>query len=135
MQTLANLAYLLAAALFIVGIKRLNSPSTARRGNQIAAVGMLIAIVATLVSRRVLSPEMIVGGLAVGTLLGWLLATRVQMTQMPEMVAALNGLGGGASVLVAWAEVARYVSAQREGLAGASFAAHGLVPPWSSPCC
>jgi NAD(P) transhydrogenase subunit beta len=128
MQTLITYAYLLAAALFIIGIKRLNSPSTARRGNQIAAVGMLIAILATLVSQRILSPEMIVGGLAVGALLGWLLATRVQMTQMPEMVAALNGLGGGASVLVAWAEVARYLSAQREGFAGAAFAAHGLRP-------
>src|SRR5688572_12427808 len=113
MQTLITYAYLLAAALFIIGIKRLSSPSTARRGNQIAAVGMLIAILATLASQRILSPAMIVGGLAVGTLLGWLLAARVQMTQMPEMVAALNGLGGGASVLVAWAEVARYLSAQR----------------------
>jgi H+-translocating NAD(P) transhydrogenase subunit beta len=123
-----NLAYLLAASLFIIGIKRLNSPSTARRGNQIAAVGMLIAVVATLLQQRILAPEMIVGGIAIGTLLGWLLAARVQMTQMPEMVAALNGLGGGGSVLVAWAEVARYTSAQAEGLAGAGFARHGLGP-------
>ncbi|HEX2077471.1 MAG TPA: NAD(P)(+) transhydrogenase (Re/Si-specific) subunit beta, partial [Longimicrobium sp.] len=128
METLITYAYLLAAALFIIGIKRLNSPSTARRGNQLAAVGMLIAILATLVSQRILSPEMIIGGVAVGTLLGWLLATRVQMTQMPEMVAALNGLGGGASVLVAWAEVSRYLAAQREGFAGAAFARHGLEP-------
>ena len=126
--TLITYAYLLAAALFIIGIKRLNSPATARRGNQIAAVGMLIAILATLVSQRILSPGMIVGGLAVGAGLGWLLASRIQMTQMPEMVAALNGLGGGASVLVAWAEVARYTSAQAEGLAGAGFARHGLEP-------
>jgi H+-translocating NAD(P) transhydrogenase subunit beta len=127
-QTLITYAYLLAAALFIVGIKRMNSPATARRGNQVAAAGMLIAILATLVSQRILAPWMIVGGLAVGTALGWLLATRVRMTEMPEMVAALNGLGGGASVLVAWAEVARYVSAQREGFAGAAFEAHGLEP-------
>jgi H+-translocating NAD(P) transhydrogenase subunit beta len=126
--TLITYAYLLAAALFIIGIKRLNSPATARRGNQIAAVGMLIAILATLVSQRILAPWMIVGGLAVGTGLGWLLAARIQMTQMPEMVAALNGLGGGASVLVAWAEVARYTRAQAEGLAGAGFERHGLEP-------
>ena len=128
MSTVINLSYLLAAALFIVGIKRLNSPSTARRGNQLAAVGMLIAVVATLVSRGILAPWMLVGGLALGTAIGYLLATRIQMTQMPEMVAALNGLGGAASALVASAEVARYVAAQREGLAGASFAAHGLGP-------
>ena len=128
MSTVVNLAYLLAAALFIVGIKRLNSPSTARRGNQIAAVGMLIAVVATLVSQRILAPWMIVGGLALGTALGVLLATRIQMTQMPEMVAALNGLGGAASALVAWAEVARYVDAQGRGLAGLGFAEHGLEP-------
>ena len=127
-HTLITYAYLLAAALFIVGIKRMNSPATARRGNQVAAVGMLIAILATLVGQRILAPWMIVGGLAVGTGLGWLLAARIQMTQMPEMVAALNGLGGGASVLVAWAEVARYTRAQAEGFAGAGFARHGLEP-------
>ncbi|HEX6373782.1 MAG TPA: NAD(P)(+) transhydrogenase (Re/Si-specific) subunit beta [Longimicrobium sp.] len=127
-QTLITYAYLLAAALFIIGIKRLSSPARARRGNQIAAVGMLIAVLATLVSQRILAPWMIVGGLTVGTALGWLLAARVQMTQMPEMVAALNGLGGAGSVLVAWAEVARYVHAQRRGLAGLGFADHGLPP-------
>ncbi|HEX6912141.1 MAG TPA: NAD(P)(+) transhydrogenase (Re/Si-specific) subunit beta [Longimicrobium sp.] len=128
MQSLITYTYLLAAALFIVGIKRLNSPATARRGNQVAAVGMLIAVLATLASQRMLAPWMIVAGLAVGTALGVLLATRIQMTQMPEMVAALNGLGGAGSALVAWAEVARYVTAQGEGLGGAAFARHGLEP-------
>ena len=128
MNALIELAYLAAAALFIVGLKRMSSPATARRGNQLSAVGMAIAVIATLVSQRILAPEMIIGGVAVGTVLGWLLATRVQMTQMPEMVAALNGFGGGASVLVAWAEVARYVRARGEGLAGAAFEAHGLEP-------
>ena len=128
MSTVINLAYLLAAALFIIGIKRLNSPSTARRGNQLAAVGMLVAVVATLLVGRILSPAMLIGGVALGAVIGVLLATRVQMTQMPEMVAALNGLGGAASALVAWAEVGRYVDAQDEGFAGAGFAAHGLEP-------
>jgi NAD(P) transhydrogenase subunit beta len=126
MSTVVNLAYLLAACLFIVGLKRLGSPATARRGNQIAAVGMLIAVVATLLAGRILAPWMIVGGLALGAALGAVLATRVQMTEMPEMVAALNGLGGAASALVAWAEVTRYQTAAREGLAGAGFAKHGL---------
>jgi NAD(P) transhydrogenase subunit beta len=66
MSTLVNLAYLVAAALFIVGLKRMNSPATARAGNRLSAVGMLIAIVATLVSARVLAPWMIVGGLGLG---------------------------------------------------------------------
>ncbi len=128
MSTVVNLAYLLAAALFILGIKRLNSPSTARGGNQMAAVGMLIAVVATLLGGRILSPLTIVGGVVLGSALGVLLATRVEMTQMPEMVAALNGLGGAGSALVAAAEVSRYAAAQREGLAGARLAAHGLDP-------
>ncbi|HEU0079152.1 MAG TPA: NAD(P)(+) transhydrogenase (Re/Si-specific) subunit beta, partial [Longimicrobiaceae bacterium] len=126
MQTLVNFAYLAASVLFIVGMKRMNSPATARGGNRLSAMGMLIAVVATLLQREILSPWMIVGGLAVGTALGVLLAVRVEMTSMPEMVAALNGFGGGASVLVAIAEVARYLQAQREGLAGAAFARHGL---------
>ena len=125
MSAVINLAYLLAASLFIVGIKQLNSPATARRGNQLAAVGMLVAIAATLVQHRILAPGMIVGGLALGSLLGWVLATRVQMTQMPEMVAALNGVGGGASVLVAWAEARRYAHAVHAG----GYAAHGLEAP------
>jgi NAD(P) transhydrogenase subunit beta len=126
MQTLVNFAYLAASILFILGMKRMNSPATARGGNRLSAVGMLIAVVATLLKGEVLSPWMIVGGLAVGAALGALLAVRVQMTSMPEMVAALNGFGGGASVLVAIAEVARYRQAQGEGLAGAAFARHGL---------
>jgi NAD(P) transhydrogenase subunit beta len=127
MSTVVNLAYLLAACLFIVGLKRLGSPATARGGNQIAAVGMLVAVVATLLVGRILAPWMIVAGLALGTALGAILARRVQMTEMPEMVAALNGLGGAASALVAWAEVTRYQAAAREGLAGAGFAEHGLA--------
>jgi H+-translocating NAD(P) transhydrogenase subunit beta len=121
-----NLAYLLAASLFILGLKRLGSPATARRGNQMAAVGMLVAVVVTLLAGRILAPWMIVGGIALGAAIGVLLATRVQMTQMPEMVAAFNGVGGAASALVASAEVARYLTAAGEGFAGAAFAAHGL---------
>ncbi|HEX2190411.1 MAG TPA: NAD(P)(+) transhydrogenase (Re/Si-specific) subunit beta [Longimicrobiaceae bacterium] len=128
MQTLVNFAYLAAAVLFILGMKRMNSPATARSGNQLSSVGMLIAVVATLLQGEILAPWMMVAGVALGGAIGALLATRVQMTSMPEMVAALNGFGGGASVLVATAEVARYVDAGDEGLAGAAFARHGLEP-------
>lgn len=107
-ETLITLAYLVAASLFIVGLKRLSSPATARAGNQLAAVGMLIAVVATLFLQRILDPVQLVLGLVVGSAIGAVLARRVAMTAMPELVAAFNGFGGGASALVAAAEVARY---------------------------
>ncbi len=102
---LINLSYLLAAALFIVGLKRLQSPATARRGNQLAALGMLLAVVATLFLKQILSPIEMIAGLAVGGLVGLVLARQVKMTAMPELVAAFNGFGGLASALVAGAEV------------------------------
>ncbi len=111
---LIDLVYLLAASLFIIGLKRLQSPATARRGNQIAAVGMLLAVGATLFFQHILTPVEMIAGLAVGGLVGTVLARRVQMTSMPELVAAFNGFGGLASALVAGAEVARL---QGEGTA------------------
>ena len=110
LSTVIELAYLAAAVLFIVGMKRLQSPKTARAGNQMAAVGMLVAIVATLFLHRILTPAEMVLGLVIGGGIGVLLARRVEMTGMPELVAAFNGFGGIASALVAAAEVARYVA-------------------------
>ena len=101
MDALIKLFYLLAAVLFIIGLKRLSSPATARAGNWIAAVGMLIAIVATAVFTGILTWQMIIIGLIVGSLIGAIFARTVKMTAMPEMVALLNGFGGGASALVA----------------------------------
>ena len=99
-----NIAYVLAAILFIVGIKRLSSPKTARAGNAIASTGMLVAIIATLTSFELLDFNLIIIGMVIGGGLGVLFATRVEMTQMPQMVAIFNGFGGGASALVAAAE-------------------------------
>ncbi len=99
-----QLTYLVAASLFILGLKKLGSPATARQGNLWAAIGMLLAIVATLLDRQVLNYEMILVGLAIGSLVGAIAAQRVQMTEMPQMVGLLNGLGGAASALVAVAE-------------------------------
>ena len=99
-----NIAYVLAAILFILGIKRLSSPKTARSGNTIASVGMLIAIVATLVSYDLLDFQTIAIGMIIGAIIGALFAIKVEMTQMPQMVAIFNGFGGGASALVAAAE-------------------------------
>ncbi|MBW4487023.1 MAG: NAD(P)(+) transhydrogenase (Re/Si-specific) subunit beta [Trichocoleus desertorum ATA4-8-CV12] len=99
-----ELSYLIASSLFIIGLKRLGSPATARQGNTIAAVGMLIAIVVTLLDRNVLNYEMILLGIAAGSVIGAIAAQRVAMTEMPQMVGLLNGLGGAASALVAIAE-------------------------------
>ncbi len=97
-----NLAYLVAAVLFIVGLKGLTHPRTAVRGNLTSAWGMLLAVVATLVANG-LDYQWILVGAVIGGLVGGIAAMRVQMTQMPEMVALFNGFGGGASVLVAGA--------------------------------
>ncbi len=104
---ISELAYLVAGACFIVGLKWLSSPKTARSGNILAAVGMLIAIVATLALREILSFVYILAGVVIGTGIGAVAALKVQMTAMPQMVAIFNGFGGGASALVAWAEYVR----------------------------
>ncbi len=100
-------AYLIAASLFIIGLRRLQSPATARGGNQLAALGMLVAVLSTLFVQEILTPWEMIGGLTAGGLIGLLLARRIQMTSMPELVAAFNGFGGLASALVAAAELVR----------------------------
>jgi NAD(P) transhydrogenase subunit beta len=95
--------YIIAASLFVVGLKMLSSPATARRGNVVSAVGMLLAIVATL-SKGGLSFKWIALGIVIGSAIGAVSAYRVKMTAMPEMVAIFNGFGGLASLLVGWAE-------------------------------
>ena len=99
-----NIFYLLSSVLFIFGIKRLSHPRTARSGNLIASMGMLIAIVTTLVISNSLSYELIGIGIIIGAIIGAFFAMRVEMTQMPQMVAIFNGFGGIASALVAAAE-------------------------------
>ncbi|NEQ98145.1 MAG: NAD(P)(+) transhydrogenase (Re/Si-specific) subunit beta [Cyanothece sp. SIO2G6] len=102
-----ELSYLLAASLFIVGLKKLGSPSTARQGNLLASVGMLIAVVATLLNQSVLNYQIILIGVIIGSLIGAIAARQVEMTAMPQMVGIFNGLGGAASALVAVGEFLR----------------------------
>ncbi len=106
-----NLAYVLASILFISGLKGLTHPRTAVRGNLTSAWGMLLAVLVTLLANG-LAFQWILLGAVIGGLIGLLAATRVQMTQMPEMVAIFNGFGGGASVLVAGAAL---IIAHRSG--------------------
>ena len=96
-----NIAYLAASVLFILGLKGLTSPRTARRGNATAALAMLIAICATLLDHHIVSYEWIFIGITLGSLIGAVAAVKVPLTAMPELVAMFNGFGGGASALVA----------------------------------
>ena len=101
---LINIAYLIAAICFIYGIKMLSHPRTARNGNFISSFGMLIAIVVTIILGTDLSAMWIVIGMIIGSIIGAFFAIKVQMTQMPQLVAIFNGFGGAASALVACAE-------------------------------
>jgi len=103
MEAIRSLSYLVAAVLFVVGLKGMSHPRTAVRGNMLGAAGMLLAIVVTLLDRQIIGWGWIGAGLALGSVIGVVLARRVQMTAMPQMVALLNGFGGGASMFVAGA--------------------------------
>jgi NAD(P) transhydrogenase subunit beta len=100
-------AYIVAALLFIVGIRRMRTPETARIGNVTSALGMLIAVVATLFTPHMTNYVWIVVGIFAGSTVGYVSAERVAMTAMPQMVAAFNGVGGGAAALLALSEFHR----------------------------
>jgi H+-translocating NAD(P) transhydrogenase subunit beta len=96
--------YIISFSLFIYGLSGLTGPKTAVRGNRIAAVGMAIAVIATLLVPDVNNIVLIILGVAIGTAIGVPAARQVKMTQMPQMVALFNGVGGGAVALIAWVE-------------------------------
>ena len=99
-----NIFYVLASVLFILGIKKLSHPKTARSGNFLSACGMFVAIVSTLIANDNIDLQMIALGMIIGSAIGALFAQKVEMTQMPQMVAIFNGFGGSASALIAAAE-------------------------------
>ena len=112
MEDWVSLGYLLSAALFIFGLKKLGHPRTAPFGNQLGALGMLVAVLTTILSMELAGDAewVLIGvGVALGSLIGYIMAVRVQMTGMPELVALFNGFGGAASALVALSEVWRYM--------------------------
>ena len=106
----ATALYIVAFSLFIIGIKRGTHPSTAKQGNLIAAVGMAVAVVTTLLLDGMGNWGLIALGLGVGTAVGVIASVRVQMTEMPQMVALYNGVGGGAVALIAWSEIRHGIS-------------------------
>ena len=109
-----EIAYLAAASLFIVGLKNLSSPKTAPRGNLLAAVGMFIAVLATLLDKEIVDFGWIAAGIVIGGACGIFIAQKVAMTAMPQLVAILNGLGGAASTFVAWSELTKYWADARD---------------------
>jgi NAD(P) transhydrogenase subunit beta len=122
---LLELIYLIGSTTFILGLKMLGHPDTARRGNLIAAGGMGLAILGTLLlydnqsttSREPLKVMLILGGIGIGTVVGWLAAKRVKMTAMPQMVSLFNGLGGACAMLLAIIELQVVLESHHEGLA------------------
>ena len=112
MEDWVSVGYLLSAALFIFGLKKLGHPRTAPFGNQLGAMGMLVAVITTVLSMQLAGGAqwvLIGAGLVIGSLIGYWLAVRVEMTGMPELVAMFNGFGGAASALVALSEIWRYL--------------------------
>lgn len=101
----ATALYIVSFVLFIVGLKQGTHPTTARRGNMIAALGMAVAVVTTLLLDGMGNWGLIVIGLAAGSAIGAYASIKVKMTEMPQMVALYNGVGGGAVALIAWSEI------------------------------
>jgi NAD(P) transhydrogenase subunit beta len=122
-----NIAYLIAAVLFIMGIKGLTHPRTAVQGNLKGSLGMLLAIVATLINQGLANWWLILLGLIIGGGIGLVLAIRIQMTAMPQMVALFNGFGGLASLIVAGAELYLRGAAERDLQTLVAVAAAGLI--------
>lgn len=104
-EILINFAYVVSAALFIFGLKQLGSPATARRGNMISSLAMLVAVVFSLLDQGIIDFKMIAISMVIGSIIGATIARMVEMTSMPEMVALFNGFGGLASLLVGWAVI------------------------------
>ena len=115
METFVNLSYIAAAILFVFCIKMLGRADTARRGNRISSLGMALAIVVTLLDQG-LDYKLVLVGIAVGSVVGFVAAKRVQMTGMPELVALFNGFGGLASLLVGWAEYQRSINSALDSI-------------------
>ena len=107
--SILEITYIIASVLFIVGLKMLSHPLTARRGNTLAAVGMVLAIIATILfhqkdGKPIGNIGLILFAIAIGSIIGWLIAKRVKMTAMPQLVSFFNGMGGAAAALISMME-------------------------------
>ena len=108
-DSILEISYIIASVMFIIGLKMLSHPDSARRGNLIAAFGMGVAIVATLIfhtkdGEPIGNHLLILIAIAIGTIIGWLIAVKVKMTAMPQLVSLFNGMGGAAAALISLME-------------------------------
>ena len=110
-NNIVNLGYIFAAILFIIGLKRLSSPGTALNGNRLASLGMLIAVLVTVLGNNILGWEWIISSILIASIIGVFSARKIQMTAMPQLVAIFNGLGGSASGLIAAGELYNLIEA------------------------
>ena len=117
-EAIRNLAYLLASVLFILGLKGLTHPRTAVRGMQMGALGMFVAVLATIMAGGIISWAWVVAGLLIGAVVGVLMAVKIPLTDIPQMVALFNGFGGAASFLVAGTELVMRIAAAGTGTEG-----------------
>ncbi|MAR33955.1 MAG: NAD synthetase [Chloroflexi bacterium] len=113
-NNIVNLGYIIAAIFFIIGLKRLSSPGTARNGNRLASVGMLIAVLVTVLGNNILGWEWIITSILIASVIGFFSARKIQMTAMPQLVAIFNGLGGSASGLIAAGELYNLIEVTSE---------------------
>ena len=113
-NNIVNLGYIIAAMFFIIGLKRLSSPGTARNGNRLASVGMLIAVLVTVLGNNILGWEWIITSILIASVIGFFSARKIQMTAMPQLVAIFNGLGGSASGLIAAGELYNLIEVTSE---------------------
>ncbi|MBU0719197.1 MAG: NAD(P)(+) transhydrogenase (Re/Si-specific) subunit beta, partial [Planctomycetes bacterium] len=128
-ETTRNLAYLLASALFIFGLKGLTHPRTAVRGMQMGALGMFVAVLATVMAGGILSWTWVVAGLLIGSIVGVLMAIMIPLTDIPQMIALFNGFGGAASFLVAGSELIVRTAANGAGAGAESDSGTtGVIP-------
>jgi H+-translocating NAD(P) transhydrogenase subunit beta len=123
----ATALYIVAFSMFILGVRRGTHPTTAKQGNMIAAVGMAVAVVTTLLLDGIGNWGLIAIGIGIGATIGIVASIRVQMTQMPQMVALYNGVGGGAVALIAWSEIRHGISGIDSGTI-ASIPLEELIP-------
>ena len=132
-SSLLDIGYLISATLFIFGIKMLGSPKTAPKGNMYGALGMFVAVIVTVLKMQ-LSDGGIEGwmwillGLGLGAAIGYWMATTVEMTGMPELVALFNGFGGAASALVALSEALKVYTSETYEIASPIFQVYHLIP-------
>ena len=129
-SSLVAILYIVSFSLFIFGIKLGTHPTSARRGNSVAAIGMAIAVVTTLLLEGIGNWGIIIVGILLGTIVGTVASKRVKMTEMPQMVALYNGLGGGAIALIAWSEYRHWIhqGAEMTGVLKGLAAIHGMAP-------